>query len=93
MTKRPSLKSVATSAAPPERSAKGPSPVAPHPQVVRPQPSRVGKKVVSVYLTESVWRDLKLLAVKTDSTIDALVRQGIDRIFAEHGVNRGAVEE
>jgi hypothetical protein len=86
MTKRPSLKAVATRPAP--------SPVAPHPQVLRPQqPSRVGKKVVSVYLTESVWRDLKMLAVKTDSTIDALVRQGIDRVFAEHGVNRGAVEE
>jgi hypothetical protein len=90
MTKRPSLKAVATSAAPP---APAPSLVAPHPQAARPQPSRVGKKVVSVYLTESVWRDLKLLAVKTDSTIDALVRQGIDRVFAEHGVNRGAVEE
>jgi hypothetical protein len=87
MTKRPSLKAVATSAAP------APAPVAPLPQAVRPQPSRVGKKVVSVYLTESVWRDLKMLAVKTDSTIDALVRQGIDRVFAEHGVNRGAVEE
>ena len=57
----------------------------------RPQPSRVGKKVVTVYLPESIWRDLKVLAAKTDSTIDALMRQGLDMVFAQHGVNRGAV--
>jgi hypothetical protein len=56
-----------------------------------PQPSRVGKKVVTVYLPESIWRDLKVLAAKTDSTIDALMRQGLDMVFAQHGVNRGAV--
>jgi hypothetical protein len=87
MTKRPSLKAIATPP-PPAPLAVAPSP----PAGPKPQPSRVGKKVVSVYLTESVWRDLKLLAVKTDSTIDALVRQGIDHVFAEHNVNRGASE-
>jgi hypothetical protein len=87
MTKRPSLKAIATPP-PPTPLSVAPSP----PAGPRPQPSRVGKKVVSVYLTESVWRDLKLLAVKTDSTIDALVRQGIDHVFAEHNVNRGASE-
>jgi hypothetical protein len=87
MTKRPSLKAVA----PTEKIAAAPQ--RPEAIVRPPQPSRIGKKVVSVYLAESVWRDLKLLAVKTDTTIDALVRRGIDRVFAEHGVNRGAVEE
>jgi hypothetical protein len=57
----------------------------------KPQPSRVGKKVVTVYLPESIWRDLKVLAAKTDSTIDALMRQGLDMVFAQHGINRGAV--
>jgi hypothetical protein len=47
--------------------------------------------VVTVYLPESIWRDLKVLAAKTDSTIDALMRQGIDLVLAQHGVNRGAV--
>jgi len=56
------------------------------------QPSRVGKKVVTVYLSESVWRDLKVLAAKTDSTIDALMRRGLDHVFAEHKVNRGAAD-
>jgi hypothetical protein len=43
-------------------------------------------------LKESVWRELKVLAAKTDSTIDALMRRGLDHIFAEHRVNRGAAD-
>ena len=82
--KRPSLK--ALDRRPPEPEA--PPPIAPKP---RPQPSRAGKKVVSVYLSESVWRDLKVLAAKTDKTIDGLMKEGLDRIFAENGINRGAV--
>jgi hypothetical protein len=89
MTKRPSLKSIATPPPPAPLSIAPSPPAGPRSQ----QPSRVGKKVVSVYLTETVWRDLKLLAVKTDTTIDALVRQGIDHVFAEHNVNRGASED
>ncbi|MDR3425516.1 MAG: hypothetical protein P4M13_10680 [Alphaproteobacteria bacterium] len=56
------------------------------------QPSRVGKKVVTVYLSESVWREVKVLAAKTDSTIDALMRRGLDHVFAEHKINRGAAD-
>jgi hypothetical protein len=54
------------------------------------QPSRRGKKVVTVYLPESVWRDAKMLAVRTDTTIAAIMRRGLDLVFAEHGINRGA---
>ncbi len=63
------------------------------PRAAKKQPSREGKKVVTVYLSPSVWRDVKLLAAKTDTTIDALMRRGLDMVLAEHGVNRGAVEE
>ena len=55
------------------------------------QPGRVGKKAVSVYLDESAWRDLKIFAAENDTTIDALMRQGLDLVFEKHGVNRGAV--
>ncbi len=58
----------------------------------KPQPSRTGKKVVTVYLPESVWRDLKVLAARTDSTIDGLMRHGLDLVFAEHNINRGAAD-
>jgi len=56
------------------------------------QPSRIGKKVVTVYLSESVWREVKILAARTDNTIDGLMRRGLDLVLAELRANRGAVE-
>jgi hypothetical protein len=90
MSKRPSLKAL-------ERHATLPTAVEePAPRQTgtqgKPQPSRVGKKVVTVYLPENVWRELKVLAAKTDSTIDQLMRRGLDHVFAEHKVNRGAAD-
>jgi hypothetical protein len=84
MTKRPSLKAVENR--PP--SAAAPTMAA---ATRTTQPSRVGKKVVTVYLDESVWRSVKMMAVKNDTTIDALMRQGLDLVFEKNGVNRGAV--
>ncbi len=76
--------------------AETPEPAAePIPAPERPvykQPGRAGKKVVSVYLPESVWRDAKILAARTDTTIDALMRRGLDLVFAVHGINRGAAD-
>jgi hypothetical protein len=89
MSKRPSLRALERHTSAPatiEDAAQSPTTGG------KQQPSRVGKKVVTVYLPESVWRDLKVLAAKTDSTIDALMRRGLDHVFAEHRVNRGAVD-
>jgi hypothetical protein len=58
--------------------------------VKQQQPSRSGKKAVAAYLPKSVWRDAKMLAVRTDTTIDAIMRRGLDLVFAENGINRGA---
>ncbi|MBI2714228.1 MAG: hypothetical protein HYX37_07205 [Rhizobiales bacterium] len=52
-------------------------------ETVKPQPSRIGKKSVTVYLPEDTWRDLKILAATTDTTIDALMRRGVDLVLAE----------
>jgi hypothetical protein len=51
--------------------------------IVKPQPSRIGKKSVTVYLPQNVWRELRILAATTDSTIDKLIRRGIDLVLAE----------
>jgi hypothetical protein len=94
MTKRPSLKALdrRLSAAPePTHDDEAGTTLAPA-RTSKPQPSRTGKKVVTVYLPESVWRDLKVLAAKTDSTIDGLMRRGLDHVFAEHNINRGAAD-
>jgi hypothetical protein len=86
--KRPSLKAIET------RSASAPFTLhdVADGEAKPPQPGRVGKKVVTVYLPESVWRSVKVLAAKTDTTIDALMREGLDLIFEKHGVNRGAAD-
>ncbi len=93
MTKRPSLKALdrrlPAVPEPPHDEEAGSLASA---RTSKPQPSRTGKKVVTVYLPESVWRDLKVLAAKTDSTIDGLMRRGLDHVFAEYKVNRGATD-
>jgi hypothetical protein len=48
-----------------------------------PHPSRTGEKCVSVYLSPEKWRELKILAVTTDTTIDALMRRAAELVLAE----------
>ena len=57
-------------------------------ETIKPQPSRIGKKSVTVYLPEGTWRDLKILAATTDTTIDALMRRGVDLVLAEYKTNK-----
>ena len=58
------------------------------PETVKPQPSRIGKKSVTVYLPEVHWRELKILAATTDTTIDALMRRGVDLVLTEHKTSK-----
>jgi hypothetical protein len=88
MSKRPSLKALERHPAPASPAEE----LAPVSGGGKQQPSRVGKKVVTVYLSESVWREVKVLAAKTDDTIDGLMRRGLDLVFAEHKINRGAAD-
>jgi hypothetical protein len=53
-------------------------------ETVKPQPSRIGKKSVTVYLPENIWRELRILAATTDTTMDALMRRGVNLVLAEH---------
>ena len=57
-------------------------------EIVKPQPSRIGKKSVSVYLPQNVWREVRMLAASTDTTIDKLIHRGIELVLAEHKTNR-----
>jgi ribosomal protein L1 len=57
-------------------------------ETVKPQPSRIGKKSVTVYLPEDKWRELKVLAATTDTTIDALMRRGVDLVLAEQKTSK-----
>jgi hypothetical protein len=50
----------------------------------KPSSGRGGKKSVTLYLPPDKWRELKILAVTTDTTLDALLRRGVDLVLAEH---------
>jgi hypothetical protein len=77
----------------PARERSGETPADTPAPARKKQPGRESKKVVTVYPPESVWRDGKMLAARTDTTIDAIMRRGLDMVLMQHGVNRGAVEE
>jgi hypothetical protein len=51
--------------------------------LAKPRPSRTGEKCVSVYLSPEKRSELKILAVTTDTTIDALMRRAADLVLAE----------
>jgi hypothetical protein len=38
------------------------------------------------------WRAPTVRRAKTDSIIDGLMRHGLDHVFAEHKINRGAAD-
>jgi hypothetical protein len=53
-------------------------------QSVESAASRAGKKRVTLYLPVDKWRELKILAAIMDTTLDALMRGGVDLVLAEH---------
>ena len=89
MPKRPSLfgpKVVEADAAP---IATIPAPLADKPSAVRP-PSRVGKRVLSIYLDPLAWKQIRQLALDVDTSTQALGEEAINLLFAKHGLNRSA---
>ena len=50
----------------------------------KPSASRAGKKSVTLYLPVETWRGLKILATVMNTTMDALMRSGVDHVLAEH---------
>jgi Antitoxin-like ribbon-helix-helix len=90
MAKRPSLfkpKAIATDdaeqAAPVNENDRDQSPD-------RRPPSRAGKRVLSVYLDPLAWKQLRQLALDTDTTTQALGEEAVNLLFAKHGLNRSA---
>ncbi len=52
----------------------------PNPATIRPQ-SRRGRKSAVVYLQVVKWRELKVIAALTDSTLDKLLQSGADMVI------------
>jgi len=89
MAKRPSLFAAksAVSLVPDEPEATAPAPV--KKDAVK-APSRVGKRVLSVYLDPIAWKQLRQLALDADTSTQALGEEAINLLFAKHGINRSA---
>jgi hypothetical protein len=53
-------------------------------------PSRAGKRVLSVYLDPLAWKQLRQLALDTDTTTQALGEEAVNLLFTKYGLNRSA---
>ena len=53
-------------------------------------PSRAGKRVLSVYLDPLAWKQLRQLALDSETTTQALGEEAVNLLFAKHGLNRSA---
>lgn len=51
-------------------------------------PSRQGKRIVSVYVEPEAAKQLGIMAIKEDSSIQALMIEALNDLFAKRGVNR-----
>ena len=49
------------------------------------RPDRAGKKGVVLHLPVDLWRDLRILAAKQDTTLQALGVQALEDLLAAHG--------
>lgn len=52
-------------------------------QSAKPSAGGAGKKRVTLHLPADKWRELKILATVLDTTLDALMRCGLDLVLAE----------
>jgi len=53
-------------------------------------PSRAGKRVLSVYLDPLAWKQLRQLALDTETTTQALGEEAVNLLFEKHRLNRSA---
>lgn len=56
----------------------------------RRAPSREGKRTLSVYLDPLAWKQLRQLALDTETTTQALGEEAVNLLFTKHGLNRTA---
>jgi hypothetical protein len=93
MSKRPSL---FASKPAPAIDAVGPEavadavPASPTNLPTKRPPSREGKRVLSVYLDPLAWKQLRQLALDSETSTQALGEEAVNLLFAKHGINRSA---
>ena len=88
-TPKPEAEPAAAAVAVPPTTAPANDQAAAAPATKRP-PSRTGKRVLSLYLDPLAWKQLRQLALDTDSTTQALGEEAVNLLFTPHGLNRSA---
>ena len=89
MPKRPSLFAVRSQEAVELPTAATGVPAVEKPQTARP-PSRAGKRVLSIYLDPLAWKQIRQLALDSDTSTQALGEEAINLLFEKHRLNRSA---
>jgi len=46
--------------------------------------SETGRKVIPLYISEKIWKELKLLALKKHTNMNELCREGIEYIIQKY---------
>jgi hypothetical protein len=93
MSKRPSLfapKPSNPTIADSVNEPAAPAPALERRSATRRPPSREGKRVLSVYLDPLAWKQLRQLALDTETSTQALGEEAVNLLFAKHGINRSA---
>lgn len=52
------------------------------------QANRQGKRVVSVFVEPEVWMQLKMVSVRSGTTLQDLMIEAVDLLFQQHGAPR-----
>jgi hypothetical protein len=93
MTKRPSLFATKPAPVPVADDSPPAAPLVSPDEATAPTkrpPSRAGKRVLSVYLDPLAWKQLRQLALDTETSTQALGEEAVNLLFAKHGLNRTA---
>jgi hypothetical protein len=69
-------------------SSAAPLPVADEPAATNAPTGRQGKKAVTGFFAPAVSRQLRQIAADTDTTIQELLREALNDLFAKHGRER-----
>ena len=56
------------------------------------QRSRVGKRAITFYVSPEAFRQVGILSVQTDRTVQDLMQEALDQLFQQHGLHRLARE-
>ena len=91
MSKRPNLAAVAAAAGSTRRGADAPPAFFPEPEPVQEAPgramakTRMGTKQVAAHFPEDVAWQLRALAVERKTTVQNLMAEALNDLFAKHG--------